>query len=144
MSHTNLTAEPVIIHTDGACTPNPGKGGWGVVLQYKTTIKELSGSEDATTNNRMELRAAINALNALTKPCSVVLYSDSRYVIDGFTSWLPNWKKKGKTNYLNEDLWYELDQAAARHSISWNWVKAHSGNPGNERADMLATTAINS
>lgn len=141
MSQQN-TEELVYIHTDGACVPNPGKGGWGVVLQYKSTVKELSGSENATTNNRMELTAAINALNALTRPCSVVLYSDSRYVIDGITAWLPNWKKKGKTNYLNEDLWMALDQAAARHSVTWSWVKAHSGNIGNERADWLAATAI--
>lgn len=139
--------EPVIIYTDGACRGNPGKGGWGAILRYKGTVKELHGGERETTNNRMELMAAISALEALKKPCIVHLYIDSKYVLDGITKWLPNWKKKGwktasKTPVKNEDLWRRLDLVIQQHDIDWRWVKGHSGNQGNERADTLANLGI--
>ena len=141
--------EPVIIYTDGACRGNPGKGGWGVILRYKGTIKELHGGEHDTTNNRMELMAAISALEALKKPCVVQLHIDSKYVLDGITKWLPNWKKAGwktaaKKPVKNEDLWRRLDLAIQLHTIDWRWVKGHSGNQGNERADALANLGVNS
>jgi ribonuclease HI len=141
--------EPVIIYTDGACRGNPGKGGWGVILRYKGTIKELHGGEHDTTNNRMELMAAISALEALKKPCVVQLHIDSKYVLDGITKWLPNWKKAGwktaaKKPVKNEDLWQRLDLAIQLHTIDWRWVKGHSGNQGNERADALANLGVNS
>lgn len=139
--------EPVIIYTDGACRGNPGPGGWGVILAYKGNTKELYGGEKLTTNNRMELMAAIQALEVLSQPCWVQLNSDSSYVLKGITDWLPNWKKRGwqtaaKTPVKNEDLWRRLDTAIARHNISWQWVKGHSGNAGNERADALANLGI--
>lgn len=139
--------EPVIIYTDGACRGNPGKGGWGAILRYKGAIKELYGGEKETTNNRMELMAAICALEALKKPCVVQLHIDSKYVLDGITQWLPNWKKRGwktasKAPVKNEDLWRRLDLAIQQHEISWRWVKGHSGNQGNERADTLANLGI--
>lgn len=139
--------EPVIIYTDGACRGNPGPGGWGVILAYKGNSKELYGGEKLTTNNRMELMAAIQALEVLSQPCWVQLNSDSSYVLKGITDWLPNWKKRGwqtaaKTPVKNEDLWRRLDTAIARHNISWQWVKGHSGNAGNERADALANLGI--
>lgn len=141
--------DPVIIYTDGACRGNPGKGGWGAILRYKGKIKELHGGERETTNNRMELMAAISALEALKKPCVVHLHIDSKYVLDGITQWLPNWKKRGwktasKTPVKNEDLWRRLDLAIQPHEISWRWVKGHSGNIGNERADALANLGIDS
>lgn len=141
--------EPVIIYTDGACRGNPGKGGWGAILRYKGKIKELHGGERETTNNRMELMAAISALEALKKPCVVHLYIDSKYVLDGITQWLPNWKKRGwktasKAPVKNEDLWRRLDTAIQTHQIDWRWVKGHSGNIGNERADALANLGIDS
>lgn len=141
--------EPVIIYTDGACRGNPGKGGWGAILRYKGKIKELHGGEKETTNNRMELMAAISALEALKKPCVVQLHIDSKYVLDGITKWMPNWKKSGwktasKTPVKNEDLWRRLDEAIQAHEISWRWVKGHSGNHGNERADALANLGIDS
>ncbi|MFI3122578.1 MAG: ribonuclease HI [Methylococcales bacterium] len=141
--------EPVIIYTDGACRGNPGNGGWGVILRYKGTIKELHGGEHDTTNNRMELMAAISALEALKKPCVVQLHIDSKYVLDGITKWLPNWKKAGwktaaKKPVKNEDLWQRLDLAIQLHTIDWRWVKGHSGNQGNERADALANLGVNS
>lgn len=141
--------DPVIIYTDGACRGNPGKGGWGVILRYKGTIKELHGGEHDTTNNRMELMAAISALEALKKPCVVHLYIDSKYVLDGITKWLPNWKKANwktaaKKAVKNEDLWRRLDLAIQTHSIEWLWVKGHSGNQGNERADALANLGVDS
>ncbi len=141
--------EPVIIYTDGACRGNPGKGGWGVILRYKGTIKELHGGEHDTTNNRMELMAAISALEALKKPCVVKLHIDSKYVLDGITKWLPNWKKSGwktaaKKPVKNEDLWRRLDSAIQLHTIDWRWVKGHSGNQGNERADALANLGVDS
>lgn len=141
--------DPVIIYTDGACRGNPGKGGWGAILRYKGKIKELHGGEKETTNNRMELMAAISALEALKKPCIVQLHIDSKYVLDGITQWLPNWKKRGwktasKTPVKNEDLWRRLDDAIQAHEIDWRWVKGHSGNQGNERADALANLGIDS
>lgn len=139
--------EPVIIYTDGACRGNPGPGGWGAVLSYKGTTKELYGGERETTNNRMELTAVISALEALTKPCNVQLHSDSKYVLQGITEWLENWKKRGwktanKSAVKNEDLWRRLDAARERHQIEWQWVKGHSGNNGNDRADQLANLGI--
>jgi ribonuclease HI len=139
--------EPVIIYTDGACRGNPGVGGWGVILRYKGSIKELHGGEPHTTNNRMELMAAIQALESLNKPCAVELNTDSKYVLQGLTEWLPNWKKRGwktasKAPVKNEDLWRRLDTAAERHNIEWIWIKGHSGDPGNERADALANHGI--
>jgi ribonuclease HI len=133
--------ELVIIYTDGACVPNPGKGGWGITMQYKDVIKEFSGHDPLTTNNRMEMQAAIEALSRLKRPCNVKLYSDSKYLIDGFTQWFPNWKKTNRKDYLNKDLWFQLEIAAAPHTIEWAWVKGHSGNPGNERANTLAESA---
>ncbi len=140
---------PIIIYTDGACRGNPGKGGWGAILRYKNTIKELHGGEHDTTNNRMELMAAISALEMLKKPCIVHLYIDSKYVLDGITKWLPNWKKANwktaaKQPVKNEDLWRRLDLAIQSHTIDWRWVKGHSGNQGNERADALANLGIDS
>lgn len=139
----------VIIYTDGACRGNPGKGGWGAILRYKGVIKELNGGEHDTTNNRMELMAAICALEALKKPCAVQLHIDSKYVLDGITKWLPNWKKSGwktaaKKPVKNEDLWRRLDETIKIHTIDWRWVKGHSGNQGNERADALANLGIDS
>ena len=137
----------VEIYTDGACRGNPGPGGWGVVLIAGQHRKTLHGGEAETTNNRMELTAAIEALNALKGRQQVVLYTDSKYVMDGIRSWLPNWKARGwktaaKKPVKNQDLWQALDAAAARHDISWNWVKGHDGNPGNEEADALANLGI--
>ncbi|MEI6145134.1 MAG: ribonuclease HI [Methylococcales bacterium] len=137
----------VIIYTDGACRGNPGVGGWGVSFTYKNHNKELYGGEKLTTNNRMELMAAIQALESLTKPCLVQLNSDSSYVLKGINDWMPNWKKRGwktaaKTPVKNEDLWRRLDAAIALHTIEWKWVKGHSGDPGNERADALANLGI--
>lgn len=141
--------ESVIIYTDGACRGNPGVGGWGVILSYKGTVKELCGGDKDTTNNRMELMAAIQALEALTKPCTVQLYSDSSYVLKGITEWMPNWKKRGwktaaKHPVKNVDLWQRLDAAIAQHDIEWRWVKGHSGDKGNDRADALANLGIDS
>ena len=141
--------DPVIIYTDGACRGNPGKGGWGAILRYKSKVKELHGGEHDTTNNRMELMAAISAFEALKKPCVVHLHIDSKYVLDGITKWLPNWKKKGwktasKAPVKNEDLWRRLDDAIKTHDIDWRWVKGHSGNQGNERADALANLGVDS
>ncbi len=135
------------IWTDGACSGNPGPGGWGAVLVYGATEKELSGAEPETTNNRMELMAAIAALNALKRPCHVVLHTDSQYVKGGITGWIFGWKKNGwrtadKKPVKNTDLWQALDEAIARHEVEWRWVKGHAGNANNERADELARAAI--
>jgi ribonuclease HI len=137
----------VEIWTDGACSGNPGPGGWGAVLVYGTTEKELSGAEPETTNNRMELMAAISALNTLKRPCHVVLHTDSQYVKGGITGWIFGWKKNGwrtadKKPVKNIDLWQALDEAIARHEVEWRWVKGHAGEPNNERADALARAAI--
>ena len=137
----------VIIFTDGACRGNPGPGGWGALLRYGTTEKTLFGGEPDTTNNRMELMAAIMALEALTAPCQVVLTTDSRYVIDGITKWKANWKKRGwktasRQPVKNADLWRRLDAACEKHTIEWQWVKGHSGHPENDKADALANRGI--
>ena len=136
----------VEIATDGACKGNPGKGGWGVVLRMGTTEKELSGGETHTTNNRMEMMAAIQGLKALTRPCRVTLSTDSRYVMDGLTKWIHGWMKNGwktadKKPVKNADLWQELLAAAKPHQVKWVWVKGHAGHPDNERADKLASDA---
>ncbi len=137
----------LIIHTDGACRGNPGPGGWGVLLDWNGTRKELSGAEPATTNNRMELTAAIMGLAALKRPSVATVQTDSQYVIKGITEWLPAWKARGwrtadKKPVKNQDLWEKLDQLAAGHTLRWQWVKGHSGDPGNERVDELANLAI--
>ena len=134
------------IYTDGACLGNPGPGGWGALLRYRSTERELSGGEPQTTNNRMELMASIAALEALTEPCRVDLHTDSQYVRQGITEWLANWVRRGwKTAgggaVKNQDLWQRLQQACQRHEIAWHWVKGHAGHPENERADALATAA---
>ena len=135
------------IYTDGACRGNPGPGGWGALLIAGKHEKTLHGGEPETTNNRMELTAAIEALNALTGPRKVILHTDSKYVMDGINQWMPNWKKRGwKTTarkpVKNQDLWQALDAATSRHEIDWRWVKGHDGNPGNEKADELANLGI--
>ena len=138
--------EHVEIATDGACKGNPGKGGWGVVLRIGATEKEMSGGEKHTTNNRMELMAAIQGLKALKRPCRVTLHTDSRYVMDGLTKWIHGWLKNGwrtadKKPVKNADLWQELLDAAKPHRVEWVWVKGHAGHPDNERADKLASDA---
>jgi ribonuclease HI len=137
----------VSIYTDGACRGNPGPGGWGAILQYGDNEKELYGAEAQTTNNRMELMAAIQALEALKRACDVTLTTDSQYVRRGVTEWLPQWKRRGwktadKKAVKNQDLWERLDLAAQRHRTQWDWIKGHSGHPENERADALANRAI--
>lgn len=137
----------VIIYTDGACKGNPGPGGWGAHLKYNSHEKELFGGEAETTNNRMELMAAIQALEVLTRTCQVRLHTDSKYLLQGITEWMANWKKRGwktATNkpVKNEDLWRRLDAAIQNHQIEWVWVKGHNGEPGNERADSLANKGI--
>ena len=137
----------VEIYTDGACRGNPGPGGWGVLLRYQDSEKELSGAVEHTTNNQMELMAAIEALNALLRPSKVELYTDSEYVKQGITTWIHTWKKKQWKNAAgqpvkNQDLWQQLDQATLRHEVQWYWVKGHSNHPDNDRADALARDAI--
>ena len=141
MKHT------VEIYTDGACRGNPGPGGWGALLRYGGVDKQLHGGELLTTNNRMELKAVIEALSALSKPCKVTLTSDSTYVLKGISEWLPNWKKRGwrtagKKPVKNEDLWKILDDLAEMHNIEWQWVKGHSGHIENELVDQLANRGI--
>ena len=140
-------ADDLVIHTDGACRGNPGPGGWGVLLVWNGNRKELSGSEAATTNNRMELTAAIMGLGALKRPSTVTLQTDSQYVIKGITEWLPSWKARGwrtadRKPVKNQDLWEQLDQLVGPHTVRWIWVKGHSGDHGNERVDALANLAI--
>ena len=137
----------VKIYTDGACKGNPGKGGWGAVLQYGETEKEISGYADKTTNNIMELTAAVEALKLLKEPCEVILTTDSNYVKNGISDWIFNWKKNGwktasKKPVKNKELWQELDSLSKNHSIQWKWVKGHSGHTENERCDKLANEAI--
>ena len=137
----------VELFVDGACSGNPGPGGWGAILRWRGHEKELSGGAPETTNNRMELTAAIEGLNALRRPAQVRVTTDSTYVRDGITRWLPQWKRRGwktaeKKPVKNEDLWRALDAAAARHSVTWHWVRGHDGHPENERADALARAAI--
>ena len=134
----------VEIYTDGSCKGNPGPGGWGALLRLGEHEKELSGADEDTTNNRMELTAAIRGLAALIEPCSVDLYSDSKYVLDGMTKWVAGWQKRGWVNaskkpVRNSDLWHELIDVAAQHDVRWHWVKGHAGHPENERVDRLAS-----
>ena len=138
----------VEIFTDGACSGNPGVGGWGAILRYKTTEKELSGGELNTTNNRMELMAVIQALSALKFTCNISLYTDSKYVMSGITEWMDNWKKNGwhtankKQPVKNIDLWQQLDELVQKHEIRWVWVKGHNGHTENERCDALARAEV--
>ncbi len=136
----------VVIATDGACKGNPGPGGWGAVLRFGATEKDISGGEELTTNNRMEMMAAIVALETLTRPCRVTLSTDSVYVRDGITKWIHGWKRNGwktaaRKPVANAELWQRLEQATQRHLIDWRWVKGHAGDPDNERADTLASDA---
>ena len=138
-----MSAKTVVIHTDGACSGNPGPGGWGAILDYGSTRKEIFGGAVETTNNRMELMAAIEALNVLKRPCVVEMHVDSVYVKDGITKWVRGWQRNGwktadKKPVKNVELWQALVGAIARHQISWHWVKGHDGHPENERADELA------
>ena len=137
----------VEIFTDGACKGNPGPGGWGAILRYGTTEKEIYGASKNTTNNIMELTAVIESLKNLNKPCELIITTDSKYVKNGITEWIHNWKKNGwrtaaKKEVKNKELWIELDSLIQIHSITWDWVKGHSGHPENERADLLANVAI--
>ena len=142
-----MKANKVIIHTDGACSGNPGPGGWGAILEYNGTRKELSGGEAETTNNRMELMGAIAALETVKRPCKVEMHVDSAYVKDGITKWIHGWKRNGwktadKKPVKNVELWQRLDAAIAAHEISWHWVKGHAGHTENERADELARAGM--
>ena len=137
----------LIIYTDGACRGNPGPGGWGVLIEYGELSKQLYGGDVSTTNNKMELTAAIMALKEIKEPCKIILYTDSKYVLQGIEEWIHNWKKRGwrganKKPVKNIELWKELDELRDEHNIKWNWVKGHSGDPGNETADMLANRGI--
>ncbi len=143
MTDTEAAKAAVELYTDGACSGNPGPGGWGCILRFKGVEKELYGGENPTTNNRMEMMAVIAGLNALTRPCTVEVYTDSEYVKKGMTEWLRGWKARGwktadKKPVKNDDLWKVLDEAASRHRVSWHWVRGHAGHPENERADELA------
>jgi len=140
-------SDRIEIYTDGACRGNPGRGGWGALLISGKHRKTMHGGDSSTTNNRMELTAAIEALNALKGRRRVTLYTDSKYVMDGISNWLPNWKKRGwktaaKKPVKNQDLWQALDEAASRHDVEWKWVRGHTGNEGNEEADRLANKGI--
>jgi ribonuclease HI len=140
-------SKTITIYTDGACRGNPGPGGWGALLIAGRHRKTMHGGEHETTNNRMELTAAIEALNVLKRPSKVELYTDSKYVMDGITSWMANWKKRdwktsNKKPVKNQDLWIALDEARSRHEVEWIWVKGHDGDPGNEEADALANRGI--
>ena len=137
----------VHIFTDGACKGNPGPGGWGAIMKYGDHVKELNGYSSKTTNNIMEITAVIEALKSLTRPCAIILTTDSNYVKNGITQWIHNWKKKGwktanKKTVKNKECWLQLDVEVQRHQIEWKWVKGHSGHPENERADELANEAV--
>ena len=139
----------VIIYTDGACRGNPGLGGWGALIKFESAEKEIFGGQPDTTNNQMELSAAIEGLAALKEPCSVELFTDSKYVMDGITQWIQNWKKNNwrtaaKKDVKNKELWQKLDQLISQHRVQWHWVKGHSGDAGNETADLLANKGIDS
>ncbi|MFL2840349.1 MAG: ribonuclease HI [Pseudohongiellaceae bacterium] len=147
MGLTKIVNKVVTIYTDGACRGNPGPGGWGVLLEYENKQRTLYGGESLTTNNRMELTAVIKALEVLKLNSPIELYTDSKYVLKGITEWMPNWKKRNwltvsKKPVLNVDLWQELDSLVLGHKINWHWIKGHSGDPGNERADQLANRGI--
>ena len=136
-----------MIYTDGACEGNPGPGGWAAVLRYQEFCREVSGGAPATTNNRMEMQAAISALGALTQPCEATIFTDSEYLKNGITSWVRGWKARGwktldKKPVKNQDLWRQLDQLTAQHTITWQWVKGHAGHADNERCDQLAKNEI--
>jgi ribonuclease HI len=140
-------SEPVIVYTDGACKGNPGPGGWGALLRWGNHEKELFGGEPQTTNNRMELTAVIEALSALKQSSHVAVYTDSEYVRNGITTWIHNWKQRGwrtadKKAVKNIELWQRLDALASEHHVRWHWVRGHSGDPGNERADELANLGV--
>ena len=142
-----MSEDKVIIHTDGACSGNPGPGGWGAILEWKGHARELKGAEPHTTNNRMELMGAIAALEALNRPCTVELHTDSQYLRLGITQWLAGWKRNGwrtasRQPVKNEDLWRRLDAVAQRHRVDWRWVKGHAGHDENERADELAREGL--
>ena len=141
--------DPVVVYTDGACKGNPGPGGWGALLRWKGHEKELFGGERATTNNRMELTAVIEALSALKSRCQVAVYTDSEYVRNGITTWIHGWKQRGwrtadKKPVKNVELWQRLEALAAQHDVQWHWVRGHDGDPGNERADALANRGADS
>jgi ribonuclease HI len=145
--HRAPAEQHIVIHTDGACSGNPGPGGWGAILEWGDHKKELKGGEAHTTNNRMELMAAISALETLKRPCAVDIHTDSTYLRDGIMKWIHGWKKNGwktaeKKPVKNVDLWQRLEQALARHTVRWHWVKGHAGHDLNERADELAREAI--
>ncbi len=134
--------EIVTIYTDGACRGNPGLGSYAAILSYKSYHKEISGIEENTTNNRMELRAVIEALKILKRKCTIQIYTDSQYVQKGITEWIHNWRTKNYKNIKNSDLWQELDMISKQHNITWNWVRGHNGNVNNELADKLANIAL--
>ena len=139
----------VIIYTDGACRGNPGPGGWGALIKFDTAEKEIFGGCNNTTNNQMELSAAIEGLSTLKEPCNVELFTDSKYVMDGITQWIQNWKKNNwktsaKKEVKNKELWQQLDYLMTYHQVQWHWVKGHSGDPGNDKADLLANRGIDS
>jgi len=139
----------VIIYTDGACRGNPGPGGWGALVRFDSVEKEIFGGQANTTNNQMELSAAIEGLSILTEPCNVELFTDSKYVMDGITQWIQKWKKNNwrtaaKKDVKNKELWQKLDQLITQHQVQWHWVKGHSGDAGNEAADLLANKGIDS
>ena len=139
----------VIIYTDGACRGNPGPGGWGALIKYDSVEKTIFGGQANTTNNQMELSAAIEGLAILKEPCNVELFTDSKYVMDGITQWIQNWKKNNwrtaaKKDVKNKELWQKLDQLITQHKVQWHWVKGHSGDAGNEAADLLANKGIDS
>ena len=147
MSGDAAKLKSVIIHTDGGCEGNPGPGGWAAVLRCGDQLREVSGGEPATTNNRMELQAAIGALAALQEPCAVTLHTDSSYLRNGITQWLKGWKRNGwrtaaREPVKNDDLWKQLDEAASRHRIEWRWLKGHAGHADNERCDQLAAAEM--
>ena len=139
----------VIIYTDGACRGNPGPGGWGALIKYDSVEKTIFGGQANTTNNQMELSAAIEGLAILKEPCNVELFTDSKYVMDGITQWIQNWKKNNwrtaaKKDVKNKELWQKLDQLITQHQVQWHWVKGHSGDAGNEAADLLANKGVDS